>query len=48
MIALYKLISFLENNGVNHETKKAMVLSKEHVIKFITKADIEIYLMIKI
>lgn len=44
----FKLTSFLKNKSVGHEVKKAMVLSKENVIKFITEAPDEMYLMIKV
>lgn len=44
----HKLISFLKNNSVGHEAKKAMVLSKDDVIKFITEAPDEMHLMTKV
>lgn len=44
----HKLVSFLKNNSVGHEAKKAMVLSKETVIKFIAEAPNEIFLMTKV
>jgi hypothetical protein len=45
----HKLTSFLKNNNVGHEPKKkAMVLSKENVIQFLTEAPNEVYLMTKV
>ena len=44
----HKLTSFLKNNSVGHEAKKAMVLSKDDVIKFITEAPDEMHLITKV
>lgn len=44
----HKLITFLKNQSVGHEAKKAMVLSKEQISLFISNAPDEIFLMHKV
>lgn len=44
----HKLVSYLKNNSVGHVPKKAMVLSKDEVIKFIADAADDIHLMNKV
>lgn len=43
-----KLTTFLKNKAVGHEPKKAYVLSKEDITKFIWEAPDDIYLMTKV
>lgn len=43
-----KLVSFLKSKSIGHESKKANVLSKENVIKFMTEAPDDTYLLTKV
>lgn len=44
----HKLVTFLKNQSVGHEPKKSLTLSKENIVKFISKAPDDTYLMYKV
>ncbi|XP_023311961.1 uncharacterized protein LOC111692276 [Anoplophora glabripennis] len=44
----YKLIAFLKRKGEGYQAKKSKVLTKTHIDKFLTEAEDEKYLMMKV